>query len=103
MITPDAWADRYLAVVPEKLLWRDAEVLIEIALEDPERFVSALLRFDDVSRGDAWADRYLSVVPEKLTAADARILIELMREDPERFIGALREFIDNSKDDEVEP
>jgi len=98
----DAWEERYLSVVPEKLLWQDAEVLIEIALEDPERFVSALLRFDDVSRGDSWADRYLSVVPEKLTAADARILIELMREDPERFVGALREFVDNSQDEEVE-
>jgi hypothetical protein len=97
----DAWADRYLSVVPEKLLWQDAEVLIEIALADPERFVSALLRFDDVSRGDPWADRYLSVVPEKLSAADARVLIELMREDPERFIAALREFVRNSRDDEV--
>jgi hypothetical protein len=102
MSQADPWEDRYLAVVPEKLLWRDAEVLIEIALEDPERFVSALLRFDDVSRRDSWADRYLSVVPEKLSAADARVLIELMREDPERFIAALRDFVRNSQDEEVE-
>ena len=101
MLANDSWDDRYLALVPEKLLWRDAEVLIEIALEDPERFVSALLRFDDVSRSDSWADRYLSVVPEKISAADARVLIELMREDPERFIETLRGFVINSRDDEV--
>jgi hypothetical protein len=41
----DAWEERYLSVVPEKLTAEDARTLIELMREDPERFVAALQDF----------------------------------------------------------
>jgi hypothetical protein len=46
---PDAWEERYLAVVPEKLTAADARVLLDLIEEDPKRFVEALAEFASLS------------------------------------------------------
>ena len=35
----DAWEQRYLAIVPEKLTPRDASILLDLIEEDPMRLV----------------------------------------------------------------
>ena len=41
-VEPGSWQDRYLALVPEKLMAADARTLIELIEEDAKRFVEAL-------------------------------------------------------------
>jgi hypothetical protein len=46
----DAWEERYLAVVPEKLTAAEARVMLELIEEDPKRFVEALDEFAALSQ-----------------------------------------------------
>jgi hypothetical protein len=49
MAQPDAWEERYQALVPEKLTAGDAKVLLELIEEDTGRFVQALVEFAALS------------------------------------------------------
>ena len=41
----DSWTERYLSVVPEKLMADDAQVILDLLREDPARFATALEEF----------------------------------------------------------
>ena len=45
MTENDSWAQRYLAIVPEKLTARDASILLDLIEEDTDRFVETLSVF----------------------------------------------------------
>ena len=49
MTRPDAWEERYAAVVAEKLTTAEAKVLLDLIEEDTDRFVQALDEFAALS------------------------------------------------------
>ena len=60
MPEPDSWEGRYLSIVPEKLTGAEAQVLLDLITEAPERFIGALREFIENSADDLGvADREL--------------------------------------------
>jgi hypothetical protein len=48
----DTWEERYLALIPEKLSWQDAQVLFDLIAEAPERFIGAIQDFIENSKDE---------------------------------------------------
>ena len=56
----DSWEERYLSLVPERLTGAEAQVLLDLIAEAPERFIGALNEFIENSADDLGvADREL--------------------------------------------